>query len=335
METRASHLLIGSFVLLSIAGLFVFVIWLARVQVDREFTLYHIFFEGSVTGLSVGGDVRYRGIGVGTVSDIAISPEDPSRVQVTVELNGDTPIREADVASLRLQGVTGLSFINIEGAGADSPLIEPKDGELPVIKSVPSQIEQLVMSAPELLERGIALLERATEFLSEENRSSVTSILADVSALTRSLAGRSGEIEALIGSLERSGRELEAGLASLRGVAGNGQRIMDEVTRTLRVVNVTVARADSAIDNEFRRAFDDFGAASRSFGSVGDAAQSLLQENQESIQDFASGGLSQFSHLVNEARLLVAELTRITERIDSEGARFLLGDQQAEFEAGQ
>ena len=98
METRASHVLIGGFVLLVIVGLFAFVIWLARVQIDREFARYDIYFEGSVAGLGIGGDVSYRGIKVGTVISITVNPDDPSRVRVIVEIGSDTLIREGDQA---------------------------------------------------------------------------------------------------------------------------------------------------------------------------------------------------------------------------------------------
>ena len=164
METRASHVLIGGFVLLVIVGLFAFVIWLARVQIDREFARYDIYFEGSVAGLGIGGDVSYRGIRVGTVISITVNPDDPSRVRVIAEIGSDTLIREGDQASLQLQGITGVAFVNSEGATAEKPLIGAKaDEPRPVIPSKPSQIEKLFQGAPELINRGIILTERASE----------------------------------------------------------------------------------------------------------------------------------------------------------------------------
>lgn len=37
METRAHHLLIGGFVVILIGALFAFLIWLAKVDIDREY----------------------------------------------------------------------------------------------------------------------------------------------------------------------------------------------------------------------------------------------------------------------------------------------------------
>ena len=74
METKASYVAVGSFVLVVAAGLIVFVTWLGKVSIDREFDRYLILFSDSVTGLQVGGAVRYRGVPVGTVSDIRLDP---------------------------------------------------------------------------------------------------------------------------------------------------------------------------------------------------------------------------------------------------------------------
>ena len=58
METKASYILVGSFVLalcLAAAG---FILWIAKFQFDQEFARYDIFYEGSVTGLTEGSSVR-------------------------------------------------------------------------------------------------------------------------------------------------------------------------------------------------------------------------------------------------------------------------------------
>ena len=111
METKASHLLIGGFVLIVVAGVFAFVTWLAKLEIDREFSRYLIVFEGSVTGLSRSSDVLYNGIPVGSVAAIEIDPADPSRVRVTVEVAGATPIRADSIATLELKGITGVSQV--------------------------------------------------------------------------------------------------------------------------------------------------------------------------------------------------------------------------------
>ena len=54
METRANYVLIGAFTLAGILGTLGFILWLAKVQVDRQFAYYDIRFE-SVSGLGAAG----------------------------------------------------------------------------------------------------------------------------------------------------------------------------------------------------------------------------------------------------------------------------------------
>ena len=70
METRAHHLLIGSFMLAFLVAIVAFVLWLAKTEVDREVARYNIYFSGSVAGLGIGGDVRFNGIKVGSVAEL-------------------------------------------------------------------------------------------------------------------------------------------------------------------------------------------------------------------------------------------------------------------------
>src|SRR3546814_16833944 len=96
METRAHHLLIGSFMLAFLVAIVLFVLWLAKSQVDRDVAHYNIYFHGSVAGLGVGGDVRFTGIKVGTVSQISIARQHTSQVRVTAERAAATPTQSEE-----------------------------------------------------------------------------------------------------------------------------------------------------------------------------------------------------------------------------------------------
>src|SRR5215469_1588579 len=104
METRADYVVVGGFVLGLVGCLVVAILWLARVQFNEELSYYDIYLTGSVSGLSQGSTVRYNGIPIGRVIDIKLDPQDPTRVRVTIQVEGNTVIREDAVASLELQG---------------------------------------------------------------------------------------------------------------------------------------------------------------------------------------------------------------------------------------
>ena len=334
METRASHLLIGGFVLAFVVGLFGFAIWLARIEIDREFAYYDIYFTGSVAGLGVGGDVRYRGIKVGTVVDIAINPDDPSRVGVTVQIGSDTPIREGDRASLQLQGITGVAFVNIKGATAAMPLVVARAGESrPVIPSTPSQIEKLFQGAPELINRGIILTERAAEIFDAENQRLFTAILGDVSLLAASLASRRDKIERIIDAFDASSGDLAAAARDISEISAKLNRLADDASPIMAAAGAVLQGADKLLQHDLGALLADLHKATRSVGRLAVAAEGVLTENREPLRIFSAEGLSEFSRFVTEARLLVAGLSRVTERLETDGARFLFGERESEFKA--
>jgi len=334
METRASYLLIGSFVLIVTAGLLAFVVWIARVDVNREVQDYNIYVEGSVAGLSVGSDVRYRGIKVGTVLDLAVDPQDPARVHVTVEIGKRTPIREGDVATLQPQGITGVSYVNIAGATAKSPLLVAHAGErLPVIPSHSSEFEQLFESAPELISRTMKLVDRLSEVFSDRNRERITMVLADLNTLANSLAQRRASIDRILDNMDRASGDLAGAARSVHQVSGKAGRLMDEAARTLADARGTLQKGNEVMGKDVPALIADLRKTSHAVDKLAGEAQAIMAENREPLHTFSTEGISQFTHFITEARLLVAGLSRLTERLQTEGAGFLLREPGREYQA--
>jgi len=149
METRANYVLVGCFVLALIAAAFGFVIWLARIDLQHEPQTYLVYFSGSVSGLQIGSEVQYRGVPVGRLTDIRIDPQNIERIRVTLELNEGTPVKSDTYATLGLQGITGVAYIQLKGGTQNAPdlMAQGKD-EYPVIPSRPSGLEQVLRERP-------------------------------------------------------------------------------------------------------------------------------------------------------------------------------------------
>lgn len=326
MESRANPLLVGGFVLAAVAAAFLFLWWVSRAEGDHPVQLYDLYLEGSVSGLSVGGDVRYRGIEVGQVTKIAIAPEDPRRVRVTVEIDTATPIRQGDVATLQLQGITGIAYLNVEGAEPGRPLLAAKAGEPhPVIPTRLSSIQQLVQGAPDLFAQGAVAAERAADLLNDANRRQVTEILADVHRLTQALAEQDARLGRTFDALDHAAVEVAGAAVAVRETA-LGLKAVAESSNGL------IERADQTLGTDLPPILAELEKSAASLRGVADEAQVLLAENREPLRRFTQEGLAELSRFVTEARVLVARLTRLTERIDDEGVRFLLGTPQPEVE---
>ena len=72
METRANYVAVGAFVVILLVAAAGVMLWLIGSQFAVKVGYFHISFEGSVSGLTKDSTVRYNGVPVGKVSDIAI-----------------------------------------------------------------------------------------------------------------------------------------------------------------------------------------------------------------------------------------------------------------------
>ena len=116
MEREANYVAVGAFILLCIGMAVGFLLWYTDANDGRDYDLYEIYFAGSVSGLDRGSPVRYLGVDVGRVRRLSIDTRNTSRVAVVAEIDRSAPISAATRASLGLQGVTGLLYVNLKEA---------------------------------------------------------------------------------------------------------------------------------------------------------------------------------------------------------------------------
>lgn len=336
MEIRASYLVVGAFVLALVGGLLGFAGWLARVELDREFARYLIYFRGSVTGLNEGSQVRYRGIPVGEIIDLRIDPDNVERVEVTIEVSGATPIKEDAVASLEIQGITGAAYVQIGGGTQASPPLRAKPGErYPVIASKPSRLEKVIESAPELIGRFIVLVSRASELLNEDNQAAFADTLANLRQITGALARHSGDVEnALADAAATSAkfRELAGALDLLaQDLRRETARLAEEAGGTMTTFQTSAQNAEIRVEQASQQlllALADVSDAAQAITRVADQVDGLIAENRAPLRDFSTSGLYELSQLLTEARDLVNGLARITSEVERDPTRFLFDSQQ-------
>ena len=92
--------------------------------------------------------MRYLGVDVGRVIDIRIDKRASDRVQVIADIDSQTPISKHTLASLSMQGVTGLLYIDLlANAKASRVMASVPSEKYPVIDSVQSNFDRLLESS--------------------------------------------------------------------------------------------------------------------------------------------------------------------------------------------
>jgi phospholipid/cholesterol/gamma-HCH transport system substrate-binding protein len=306
METRASYVLVGSFVLGLVAAAVIFVLWLGRGDSGRNLVTYKVHFTGAVTGLAPGAAVRYRGINKGEVRAVAIKPDQDDVIEVTIRVDADTPLYSDTVASLEVQGLTGSPFVQLKRSpkpGVEGHKVDPKERDKIVIQGESSGLERIFEEFPKAIASVTTLADRASALLDKENQENFKSILRGASEALVSLRGLATEMTTVA-------REARGPVQELANLARKGQTSL----------------------GEFDKASQSVDRASQSISSFMGDARTIVRENRRPIADFAATGLYEFSLFLTDMRKFVRTFDRIMTRIESDPSQFLFGNRQRGFE---
>ncbi len=199
MSQRANPALIGGFVVAAVALAVAVVLLFGSGQLFTRQPKYVAFFEGSLFGLNVGAPVAFRGVRVGSVTDVSAllytrgdDGMPTIRIQVTMEMSRnpveirdqsllqrqtretliDTLIEDRDMrAKLAMQSiVTGLLYIELDFfPGSESVFldIETPYPQLPTIQSGLQRFTQSLQALPfdEIAHKAVDLLDGLDEIV--------------------------------------------------------------------------------------------------------------------------------------------------------------------------
>jgi ABC-type transporter Mla subunit MlaD len=332
MATRSEKFQLGLFMIvtgvLSVGLLMAF----AGGGLMRGEDRYQTSFEDNVSGLSVGSQVRYKGVRVGVVRGLALS-EDGDRVEVVLSVRQGTPLKEGVVAVLGSMGVTGASLISLEGG--QGARLEPGAR----IASGDGFLKKMTGRADAISERAQGAVERLTSEQSleriERTLERAEGLVVEVNALVKELneATRVGRqlVQAneqeIAGVIKQSRATLEevAGLAketklvmrAARGVIEGGQvqAMLGSAQSVLDALNkqLGAAKVDALVDALAR--------ALLAFEQISAALARAMGQSEEEVR--AS---------VSNLRLVSEELKQLSRSLREQPSRLIFDSPPAERE---
>ncbi len=294
MNSKTNYTLVGLFVMLSVALITFFVIWLLQPTEEEQEQLYRIEFSESVSGLNVDSPVKYRGVTVGKVKSIRISPKNIENIEVLISVRKNTPIKTDTVAKLKSQGITGLSYVDLSRGSKDAPWLKPKNRhDIPLIRSVPSflvKIERTFGSASVNLATTLA---RLKTLLGEENQQEIHRLLKHSANVMRKIdmqmrPERFEHLDEMVVSITRLSRSLDKNMPTLHRLMENGDALAIQsktslkkieasfatMAETMRVINERNKNGDYSVKENIEPAMLQFEVTMR------DLQQSLILLNQ-------------------------------------------------------
>jgi phospholipid/cholesterol/gamma-HCH transport system substrate-binding protein len=292
MEREANYTAVGAFVLLIItmAGLFVY--WYAGAADARDYERYEIYFEGSVSGLNRGSTVRYLGVEVGRVVTIRIDQRASDRVQVIADIDSHTPISESTLASLSLQGVTGLLYIDLLANAPTARKMPPVPSErYPVIDSVRSNFDLFLSSLPDLVGRASAVL-------SDKNIESITRTLDSIERAAATLPDTMRDARQVVAELKGTLEEVRAAASGARQVIDAAGPNLAAASERIHAMSDNLAKTTANLDR-------------------------LMSDHREDLGGFLRDSLPEMERLLRDSRTAAQEFRELSRSLRADPSQLL------------
>ena len=299
MEREANYTAVGAFVLLMVtmAGLFVY--WYAGSNDARDYSRYEIYFEGSVSGLNRGSTVRYLGVEVGRVEAIRIDKRAADRVQVIADIDSQTPISAKTLASLSLQGVTGLLYIDLLADADPKRKMDPVPSEkYPVIDSVQSNFDLFLASLPDLVGRAADVADRASRVLSDENIASFTSTMQSIEKSAATLPQTMRDAAEVVAEFRQTSADLRAAAQGARTLIDSSGPDLAAAAERIRRISENLATTTANLDK-------------------------LMAAHREDLGYFLRDSLPEMERLVRDSRQAAQEFRELSRSLKADPSQLL------------
>lgn len=305
MDTNRRFFAVGIFVLSGIVGFGSMIAWLSTHRIG--YAVYEVQFSEPVSGIASGTPVRYNGIDVGSVTNIDFDRNDPRRVIALLELRPDLPIRTDSLALVDNQGLTGESYIEIDGGSGAAPLLKRESGSrYPVIPSGHSSFYRIKTEAPEVLHSFRKMADNASDLLNEQNQKKVAEILKNVSAA-------SDRLDQVLLSTDQAAKAI-ADLAKKLGTMSD--KIADTAMESKDQIRQSAA--------QINQAFADADAAAKRLDKLSMDVDHVVTSSEAQFTD----GIGQLNQLFGQTRSLVQKIGRLTDDVQRQPTELLFGDRR-------
>ncbi|MCB9096586.1 MlaD family protein [Arcobacter aquimarinus] len=241
MDTKINFFKIGIFVSTFFVLLVFAIFWLGKYGLeDKKYDEYSIFFSESISGLNIGSAIKFMGFEVGTVKTIKINPTNSEEIQIDIQIQKGTPIKEDNYAILGNLGITGLKYIELKGGSNNSNLLSENENGIKVIKSRTSALTTFVDSTEDITKEIMILLSQIKKVLNDENVSKFSSLLSksersmeNIEQFSSYLVKNEEKIDEVLKSINELTKKGGSSFDAMKNTANNFTNLSNELKNEL------------------------------------------------------------------------------------------------------
>lgn len=314
---KRNALLIGAFVIASLAMIAVAILWLSGNNLFKKRQEAVIFYQGNVSGLYVGAPVGFRGVAIGQVEDIGIEVDPKTLhalVPVRIQLRSaalrfrDSHDSAVDLPALVQRGLRARLV-------AQSFVTGQKTIELDFVPGTPAALvgRSSLPEIPALSERFGALIDQVAELplreTVQEIRDTVKELRGTLSSVQRTLASANTVLGSTAQELAQTGAEARATLKvaaqALTQVQANSAATLGAITALATTTRATVQAAQPDLQRTLAGTRDAAEAARLAMQRVADMTApnaALRMDLDATLRDLsqAARGLRDWSELLEQ-----------------------------------
>jgi len=269
MNTEAK---VGAFVLVCAAVLLASVYHVSNAQIKGKRTPYRTYLRYA-GGLVPGADVLFGGIKVGQVTAVQPDPQDPTRIEILLDVREGTPLNAKSVAKLGSVTVITSPVISISMGSNDAPRL-PANSEIPSLETISLDDD----------ERKIVSLVDSAQGLLEAVHTDVNEVTGDARQL----------------------------MANVNGVVGkpNQQHVTEILDNADKMVSQVSPKIDQ-ISDQLLKLTDDANGVIAKMGPAVDNVNATVTNANHTIDDLhepVQTDLAEVRKALDQARSLIADL---------------------------
>jgi phospholipid/cholesterol/gamma-HCH transport system substrate-binding protein len=264
MKTEAK---VGAFVLICAALCLITIYQVSNAAMKGAHVSYRTYLRYA-GGLEPGADVLFGGIKVGAVTAVRPDSQDPTRIEILLDVKQGTPVNAQSVAKLGSVTVITSPCISISMGSNDAPRLPPN--------SVITSLETLSLDDTF---RKVAALADSAQSLLEAVHTDVNEVTGDARLLTANLNEITGKP-----NQQQVSEILTNADAMVTRISPKIDRISDQLVKLTDDANGLMAKMGPAVDNVNATVSN----ANQTITAVRDPLQTDLAEAQKTLDQARS-----------------------------------------------
>jgi len=262
---------VGTFVITALIIFIVTFIRVANVQLRGERVPYKTYFKHA-GGLEPGTAVRFAGLQAGVVTDVRPSQEDPTQIEILLELSDTIPVNERSIAKLASLSALSENYLEVSAGTKEARRLEPgatiPSEEVVSLSDITQKIADTAETATELMKKvqgdfdeifgeTQVLLKNLQELTGEKNQRSVEQLLANGNRMIEQQMPKidriTDQVSDVLAKIDKLTADLHEVAQNANDTVKNVNRTVDEtrepIKKDLAELEATLARARAVMED--------------------------------------------------------------------------------------